>query len=133
MGQPADFLRILFGDRFPPDLRAALWDKAGGKRSIYITEPDDADALQGRPDIYVSASLVGAGVTSEKVRVKTRDSAGIGGLWLDVDLPGPEDPPTKRPAPDRDTGLRLINAVLEPTVIVHSGYGLQAWWLFEDP
>jgi hypothetical protein len=132
MGQPAEFIAAVFGDTFPEGCRAALWDKAGGKRSIYLDGPADADQMSGRPDIYVSASLVGPTVTSPKLRVKARDSVGIGGLWLDVDLPGPEDPPTKRPAPDKAAALDLLGAAVEPTVIVHSGYGIQAWWLFDD-
>ena len=133
MGQPSDFIAAVFGNPLPDGGRVALWDKAGGKRSIYIDSPKQADDMAGRPDVYVSASLVGPTVTSPKLRAKARDSVGIGGLWLDVDMPGPEDPPTKRPAPDMDAAYGLLTAAVDPTVVIHSGYGVQAWWLFDDP
>lgn len=127
---PTDFLAALFGDTFPAGLKAALWTK-GDKTSHYLTVPGDAEAFAGGDDVYVAACL--SEVTPSNRRLKARDAKGIGGFWIDVDLPGPEDPAGKKVARDRDEAMELIEHALEPTMLVNSGYGIQAWWLLTEP
>lgn len=51
----------------------------------------------------------------------------------DLDIAGFGHAGTNYP-PDLDTALRILDeAGLPPTVIVHSGYGVQAWWMFSEP
>lgn len=126
---PSDFIIALFGRKLPAGLSASIWTKAD-RTSHYITDPTGADQWQGATDAYVAACLTTT--TAPNRRLKARDAKGIPGVWLDVDLPGPEDPPGKRPARDLQQAATICNAVLEPTVLVGSGYGLQAWWLLDD-
>ncbi|OPY59149.1 MAG: hypothetical protein A4E55_00366 [Pelotomaculum sp. PtaU1.Bin035] len=54
------------------------------------------------------------------------------GMWLDLDIRGAAHKSNKLP-PTLDAAIALIKEFpLEPTVLVHSGHGLQAWWLFKE-
>lgn len=53
-------------------------------------------------------------------------------LWVDIDIAGPGH--AADDLPDEDHAYELINEFpLAPTVIVHSGHGLQAWWALQEP
>jgi hypothetical protein len=107
------------------------------KRSIFQQEMDDRfiSKLIGwaeQQDVYVAVGL------SERdfgplARCPADKVAGITGLWLDIDVKDPchkkhNLPPTDSAALDfiRELGP-------SPTMVVHSGHGLQAWWLFREP
>lgn len=127
---PQGFLEALYGTAIPDDCRIALWEKPG-KQSVYLKEPAEASAFEEKVDVYVTASLVPAGLGSGQ-RLKAQESMGIPGVWLDIDLNGgPED--KQNAAPDLDAAMSLAKSEFEPTILVNSGHGLQAWWLFEDP
>lgn len=84
-------------------------------------------------DVYLGVGLASQSYGSRQ-RVSSLETAGIAGLWADIDheSPGahkkPNLPPTMTAAKDF-----LLAAAPEPTVLVHSGNGLQAWWLFDRP
>lgn len=130
--EAAAFLRDLFGDAPSPDSRIALWTKAT-KRTDYLGAASEAERFEGKPDVYVHAALAGPGAPRAK-RPHARHAAAIPGVWADIDVVGgPDDPPGKLLAPDVDAALEIANGILTPTVLVHSGYGVQAWWLLEEP
>tara|TARA_Y100000310_G_scaffold245762_1_gene250777 strand:+ start:878 stop:2215 length:1338 start_codon:yes stop_codon:yes gene_type:complete len=59
--------------------------------------------------------------------------AGIAGLWADVDYAGENHTKAGLPTTEAEA-LELIYAMpVPPTIVVHSGHGLQAWWLFDKP
>jgi hypothetical protein len=123
-------LKSLYGDPLPAGTRIALWDKPS-KTSQYLTRPVEANPFENHPDVYVSAALVPDGIGAH-ARVKAQETLAIPGVWLDIDVNGgPEG--KKNAAPDLDAAKALAFAELEPTILVNSGYGLQAWWLFEEP
>jgi hypothetical protein len=130
--EAAGFLTDLFGDAPSPDARIALWTKPT-KRTDYLGSASEAQRFEGKPDVYVHAALAGKGAPRAK-RPHARHAAGIPGVWADIDVAGgPDDPPGKLLAPDADAALEVANAILTPTIVVHSGYGAQAWWLLEEP
>jgi hypothetical protein len=53
-------------------------------------------------------------------------------LWLDVDVIGGPDDKTGA-APDQLAAAKLTQATAQPTLLVSSGYGIQAWWLLREP
>lgn len=54
------------------------------------------------------------------------------GVWLDLDIRGAAHKSEKLP-PNLEKAIALIKEFpLEPTILVHSGHGLQAWWLFKE-
>ena len=130
--EAARFLSDLFGDAPSPDARIALWTKSS-KRTDYLGAPAEAERFEGKPDVYVHATLIGREGPKAK-RPKAEHAVAIPGVWADIDVAGgPDDPPGKLLAPDVDAALQIANAILTPTIVVHSGYGVQAWWLLEEP
>lgn len=63
-----------------------------------------------------------------------QDCLSVPGLWLDVDIEGPGHK-TPDPLPlDVDDALSLLaEHPVPPSVVVHSGGGLQPYWLFDTP
>lgn len=66
-------------------------------------------------------------------RAKKFDVTGVVALWADIDVGtfGHEGGPYPPTVPD---ARRVLDSVgLPPTVLVDSGYGLQAWWVLSEP
>lgn len=82
-------------------------------------------------DCYVAAGLSSHNGGPTRSRTKSDEVIGIPGVWADIDINGGPDGKTGA-APDRDEALALAHSLIEPTFVVNSGYGLQAWWLFAD-
>ena len=89
-------------------------------------------ACAGRQDVYVGVSLSSRGL-SRNERVTNDTSAGIVGLWADVDVAGPCHSNKKALPPTQADALSVVLGLpRRPTVIVDSGHGLQPWWLFKE-
>jgi hypothetical protein len=132
------FLEALWGPKPPPrpdglDTKIALWTKSD-KTSHYFSETKDAARLaaERETDVYASVSLAPKSL-GNRSRVKNANAAGIAGLWADVDVVGgPEG--KKVGAPSLESALELVEQLPQkPTLTITSGYGLQAWWLLEEP
>lgn len=87
----------------------------------------------GQCDVYVGPAFGRACGTSNE-RIKAENTAGIVGLWADIDYhDGDIHKKTNIPA-NADVALAIIRDIpLRPTIIVWSGHGFQCWWLFEEP
>jgi hypothetical protein len=102
------------------------------KRSRYFNAPAGVAAMQpGTPDVYTGVGLAHEDHGKHRRTPNTKVIA-IPGLWADIDVNGGPDQ-KQGAAPDRDAALELANSTHEPTLLVDSGYGIQAWWLFEEP
>jgi hypothetical protein len=65
--------------------------------------------------------------------VKKATATAIPGLWADLDYADEVHAKSDHLPPHEDAVLGLLDSLPHrPTVIVHSGHGLQAWWLFEE-
>lgn len=84
-----------------------------------------------REDLYVGCGVAGQQY-GPTLRCPADEVIGIPGLWLDVDFgPGHKKPNLPK---TQEEALRLIESMgPPPTWVIHSGHGLQAWWLFEEP
>jgi hypothetical protein len=59
--------------------------------------------------------------------------AGIVGLWADIDIAGEGHQKSNLP-PDSDSAILLAYSMgLAPSITLHSGGGIQCWWLFDEP
>jgi len=58
---------------------------------------------------------------------------GIAGLWADVDYAGEDHAKIGLPTTEAEAFELVYAMPVEPTIVVHSGHGLQAWWLFKEP
>lgn len=55
------------------------------------------------------------------------------GLWADVDIAGAAHKSDALPPTEQDARSLIDTAGLEPSLVVHSGFGLQPYWLFREP
>jgi hypothetical protein len=95
--------------------------------------PAGARGLDGRSDLYTAVALVSErSKLGPRQRARADQATAIAGLWLDVDVNGGPDGKTGA-APDQDTATKIAQELLTPTLLVSSGYGVQAWWLLDEP
>lgn len=125
---PDEFLTLLWGPQ-PPGL-IQTW-QLEGRRSGYYRSPYGTSGLAGHPDVYTGVSLAHKDHGRYR-RANAAQAAAIAGLWLDIDVNGGPENKTGAAA-DLDTARKLARAIVAPTILVHSGYGLQAWWLLPKP
>jgi len=80
----------------------------------------------------------GVGIRRENLgpgrRGGAADVAYLPGLWLDIDIEGPGHQ-TAEPLPlDTEDALDLlVDGPAEPSLVVHSGGGIQPYWLWPEP
>lgn len=116
------------------DLWATIW-RLQGKRTCWMQGVDDALKFieeGGGVNCYVGTTLAKqAGTARQRITKKT--SSGMVGLWSDIDVSGgPHQKPNLPPT--LEDGVALLDELpMRPTVVIHSGHGLQAWWLFHEP
>lgn len=148
----AKFLNALFGDPAGPDALVSVWtlpDKAArffadcDVAAACVNGLQQAAPLACRtplspplPDVYFGCGLYRPGITGG--RGKAEDVVGIVGLWADVDF-GPCPVTGKKRLKDKDFPADLEDASaliarlgVQPSIVVHSGHGLQPWWLFKE-
>ncbi len=98
------------------------------------------EAVEAVKQIAASTPLreiyIGAGLRAKKHgksrRGGSKDVSGVCGLWVEIDIEGPAHRGKKYP-PDEKAAQKILNAPgLKPTIVLNSGHGLQAWWLFTD-
>jgi hypothetical protein len=93
----------------------------------------------GRAGIYLRAATMDP--KAGKGRGKAADSVELVGLWSDLDIAGPghKHDPAKHDGLTLPPGEAAARAIVEraglptPSVWIHSGGGLYAWWLLDFP
>jgi len=136
---PTEFLIELWGD--PPPGQVLIWTLPD-KRSTWFSDFSDfnnvdafvAEQVAQGKDVYTGVSI--APVTAEfhfYARIANSQSGGIAGLWADIDIAGPSHQKQNLP-PNVYAALEALKGVgYEPSITIHSGHGLQCWWLFVRP
>lgn len=128
-----EFLNTLYPDT--NDEYILIW-RLAGKSSRWFKSADEAAAFvegqKNKNDLYL-----GVGLSPENNgpydRCPAAKIAGLGALWLDIDIQGPAHKKGNLP-PDIAAAESLIADMrFEPSIVVHSGHGLQAWWVFREP
>lgn len=135
MNDALTFLEDLWPTK-PAAAAVQLWRKDNKKNHTFDSlevAARWAGETASQADIYIAAGLAPRKESAPtRMRATAQTVIGIPGLWADIDVNGGPDGKTGA-AKDLDEAKRLAHIVLEPTTIVMSGYGLQAWWLFEEP
>lgn len=131
------FLDSLFGNA-PESGYGYLWSLPDRKSHWFkVTELDKAAKAAVRlaaasKDVYCGVAM--SWVKGEaNQRTKSDDAGAIFGLWADVDI---ADDLHKKPnlPPTQEAALELVHGMgLSPSMVIHSGHGLQAWWLLKEP
>lgn len=128
------FLDALFGDK-PDNLYMLIWTLKN-KRSAWFTDLDRAAvyaaAQAAQTDVYVGVSLSQRDYGAS-ARCPAAQAAGIVGLWVDLDIADPVHKKPNLPPSEREALALLDSLGLAPSIVVHSGHGLQAWWLLREP
>lgn len=140
------FLKMFFGDPIIADegLSIMVMSLKPGRKT-------------GRPGISFCASVEGAVDTAMRIaaggdnayfclslmdprhimkgrRGKADDSRGIVGFWADIDIANELAHQGKNPPLSRAEAAQILNACgVRPSVVVDSGHGLHAYWLFPKP
>jgi len=132
------FLEALYGDEAPGHI--VLWTRQDKKTRWYDSKnlkaiATAANNLAKTKDVYFGISIQDK-ATAVARKVDTRGYADTSlacpGVWLDLDIQGPAHKSDKLPV-SLDDALRLIGEFpLKPSVLVHSGHGIQAWWLYKE-
>lgn len=113
-------------------------DRTTGERHTRWHRTTDLDALTTDAHHLATTSCVWFGVATRTERLIGKRGGAehchqVPALWVDLDVAGPVHHQTGLP-PDTDAALLVLDTFpLEPTAIVHSGHGLQAWWLLDEP
>ena len=126
-----EFLTALFGTK-PEGLHILIWTLSD-KRSNWFKDISAASDFMDRHDTNV---YVGAGLSDKDRgpgrRVQAKSVAGLPGFYCDIDIKGDAHKKELLPA-TLDEALSVVKGHgFDPTVVVHSGNGIQAWWLFHN-
>lgn len=127
--KPADFLAELWGSKLPDGTLIQVWELER-RRSSYYRAPIGTSGLKGRGDLYTCVALTHKD-HGPRHRARADQAVAIAGLWLDIDINGGPDGKTGA-APNATVAGELAHHLLEPTLLINSGHGRQAWWLLDD-
>ena len=147
------FLEALYGYDAPGHI--VLWTRQDKKSKWYDAKNLDVVAAAARSqaktkDVYFGISpqdKLGALELAQKHEDEKGGKKKIGpegtrgyaetamacpGLWLDIDIRGEAHKNGRLPGSLEDALQLVKDFPLEPTILVHSGHGIQAWWLFSE-
>lgn len=130
-----EFMEMLWGDEPLEGARIARWCLPSSATALHA---DAASAAADCAATSAAGSEVYTGVSAVRADLKSGRGAFddvrlVAGLMIDLDVAGPG-----RRKPDLWQSVEECSAFLNtlplgPTLVVHSGNGLQAWWLFREP
>ena len=143
------FLDALYPSGLPTGTSLLLWSRKPSpscptdgakaeKKSWWCKSISEAVNLLARQvphkdsDWYLGNGLAN-GPKGTHQRAKANEIVAIPGLWIDADIADPGHKKQNLPQ-SIDHALALLGAMpFPPTLVVHSGGGLQAWTLFDKP
>ena len=112
--------------------KAAAYAESAKDYNVYFgtaLSPDPRELLKKyqaeEPDKYKNKSING-------IRCKAEETLGIAGLWVDLDIKGPGHKKTNLPRTEEEALEIIAELHFEPSHLVFSGGGLQAWWTFPE-
>jgi len=130
---PSDFLHAVF-DAKDPEHYILIWTLAD-KRSAWFQDVDDAaEYVSNRraEDIYCGVGLSATDNGAHK-RHTEDEVVALSGLFADVDFQAPIHAENKN-YPPAETALELIKSMpFQPSLVLETGHGYHAWWLFKEP
>jgi hypothetical protein len=110
------------------------------KRSHWFMAPSQLDRAYERAldlsergdDVYFGMGLQPPGLGAAE-RGYNHTATAIAGLWADIDFAAEGHQKPNLP-PSLEAAMALVNDMpLAPTIVVNSGHGLHAYWLFHEP
>jgi hypothetical protein len=132
----AQFLHALWPDQQGAG-RLVVWSLPSKATQTYALSDlpravSDATRLAARADVYTGCGLQSR-IPAGGKRGDADTVSAIPGVWSDVDVQGPAHKASNLP-PTMDAACDLLAELpVNPTLVIDSGHGLQAWWLFREP
>lgn len=128
------FLSLLFGTVIPDESRVLIWTKKPNE-SFYFTSVEEAAdtalSLAASRDVYVGCGLRRIGLSVHR-RGGNTDVVQLHGFHADIDYGSRGS--GKNYFPDETSALRFLKSCpAVPTIVISTGGGLHAWWLFKEP
>ena len=104
------------------------------RQTVWFPVTKPVPKLDLGQNCYLGLGIRRSRPSNNRERGKIDDIIGIPGLWLDLDYDSPGAHKARHPLPqDEDAALSLLDAApYKPSLIVHSGHGLQVYWLFKE-
>lgn len=128
-----NFLSTLFADALSETRRLCVFtlpDRRARHFSSIAAAAIHAAEDAKTKDVYFGVGLAG---TNFGKRNAASEIAAIAGLWADIDLAAPWRPGKSLPKTREEAQTILEKLPFAPSVIVDSGHGLHAYWLFKEP
>jgi hypothetical protein len=137
---PAEWMTELFGSPMLSDQVLTVCWKEEKLSFAHVRITDTERAAQGLVD-YSAITCTWLGCcplirTPLHGRGGASDTGALVGVWADVDIAGPGHRQAGAlPLPaDVEQALTVVDSIgVPPTHVLHSGGGLQVWWLFTEP
>jgi hypothetical protein len=127
---PLDFLQLLWSNK-PDELYILIWTLQGKQSYWFQSIEPAAEFVRGHlTDAYVGVGLSKQDCGSDH-RCLSTEVAAIPAVWADFDIQSPAH--SKNLPSSIDEALSVIPASLPPTIIIATGNGVHAWWLFKEP
>ena len=127
-----EFLETLFSLK-PDETLIQSWELNGKKTTSFkhLKQAINYVAQHDR-DIYVSIGLTDRDYGPNR-RCPSDKISGIVGFYADIDIKGLGHKKQNLPETIEQAESFVKGYGFDPSIIVHSGHGLQAWWLFREP
>jgi hypothetical protein len=132
MGEMHTFLEAVHGYK-PEGLYILLWEKLEKKLSYWFDDWKKAAdfGADHAVNLYMGVNLSGKDYGLHRRCVSAQIAAQVA-LIADIDIAGPAHKSKDLP-PTFDDAVWLLPEEFEPSILIHSGNGLQAWWLLKAP
>lgn len=127
------FLRTIFGDALADDRRLGVFTLPDCQTRHFTSL--EAAALWAAEeakakDVYFGVGLAGGNFGR---RNSAADVVAIGALWADIDLAAPYRIGKALPENMGQAREMLARLPIQPSLVVDSGHGLHAYWVFKEP
>jgi hypothetical protein len=132
-GAPGRFLELLFGETASLSLQIGIFTLPDrGARHFACAAEAAAYALDrtAGSEVYFNVGLAKGAFGRRNC---SADIGAIGGVWADIDMAAPWRAGKSLPVTIEEAKRILAGLPFAPTLLVHSGYGLHAYWLFKEP
>lgn len=132
-GDSLAFLQAIYADALATSGGYLLVWTASPKRSAWFRSVEAAAEYASRcaADTYIGVGLSRMDYGPHQ-RAKAGEIIHVPAFWLDIDVRGPVHKHDDLPPTFEDARLLVREVGREPTVTVHTGHGLQAWWSVSD-
>ena len=136
---PAEFLQAIF--HAAQDQFTYIWSRTNSnqRKRTNSFKTSDIDSLlntaqslnKDQLNVSFSMGLIDHPLGTYQ-RAKSIDIVAIPCLWIDIDVDNPVHGQSQKLVPSIEEAIQVLPAELPPSIIVNSGYGIHAYWIFDS-